>query len=86
MSKFSAQHYNAIAKDFRTAFDSSKACDTRKEEIIYRAALANLALRLAIRFKEDNERFNPHRFLDACSPDVDVYPISELWEDYLKND
>jgi hypothetical protein len=43
--------------------------------------LAALALNLAKRFKADNEWFVPSVFLNACSPNTDLYPLSELWED-----
>lgn len=44
-----------------------------------RATLATLALDLAGSFVEDNERFDPIKFLDACSPDPGKMPLSELW-------
>lgn len=47
-------------------------------------ALVKLALSLAKRLLEDNPAFDPLKFLDACSPDVDMYPLSELWEDYIQ--
>jgi hypothetical protein len=53
----------------------------RKARYYAVAALVNLALSFAKRFKEDNPKFDPLKFLDACSPDPDIYPISELWED-----
>jgi hypothetical protein len=46
-----------------------------------RNALIELAVRFAIRFDKDNERFDPHKFLDACSPDAEQYPLSLLWDD-----
>jgi hypothetical protein len=38
-----------------------------------------MALVLAKRFEKDNPLFDPIAFLDACSPDVERYPLSELW-------
>jgi hypothetical protein len=86
MPKFSAQHYNAIAKDIREEFSEHMAIPTggehtRSVDMSYRAALCNLAIRFAKRFQKDNERFDPLKFLDACSPNTDLYPLSELWED-----
>lgn len=95
MSKFSTQHYNAIAADVRaeltdaTAFysptfehlTSSVAKDRRYYAI---DSLVKLALRFAKRFKDDNENFDPLLFLDACSSDADLYPLSELWDEYTR--
>ena len=89
MSKFSKQHYNAIAKDIREEFASclseySNPTPYNKLSKLRRLyctdALVKLALRFARRFQEDNEYFDPLKFLDACSPDTDLYPLSELWE------
>jgi hypothetical protein len=85
MAKFSAVHYNAIAKEIRDVFPQGDGFETRSQRNNYmaqRAVLAALALNFAQRFNQDNPRFNPLKFLDACSPDVDVYPLSEFWEDY----
>lgn len=88
---FHRAHYNIIAAQLREHFPvDDKYQDgygmgltihdnlrgTRQ-----RAVITDLALSLAKRFKEDNELFDPLRFLDACSPNVDLYPLSELWED-----
>lgn len=42
--------------------------------------LVSFAIELAKHFKKDNENFDPVRFLDACSPDSERYPLSELWD------
>jgi hypothetical protein len=87
---FHRAHYNAIAKEIREPlkiemdfytpeFESMRK--ERKARYYAVAALVNLALSFAKRFKEDNPKFDPLKFLDACSPDPDIYPISELWED-----
>ena len=91
MSKFSAQHYNAISKEIRELFNTdwadaddmntSKDLIARNNARLQRGTLAALALNLAKRFNTDNERFDPHKFLDACSPNTDLYPLSELWEE-----
>jgi hypothetical protein len=44
-----------------------------------RFALIDLAMELARRFKLDNDEFVPEMFLDRCSPDPDLHPLSELW-------
>ena len=86
--RFSAVHHNTIAKEIREHFpiDDIASFDwssevKRKENMIARGVLGDLALSFAKRFKQDNNRFNPIKFLDACSPDTDLYPLSELWED-----
>jgi hypothetical protein len=95
MSVWSAQHYNAIAKEIRELFptydsstdgmyeseESSWHVQRKKENMARRGVLSALALSLAHRFKEDNERFDVMKFLTACSPDNDRFPITELWED-----
>ena len=43
-------------------------------------SLVNLAVSLAIRLKADSEDFDPVRFLNACSPNVEKFPFGELWE------
>lgn len=89
--KFTAMHYNAIAKEIREVFPTmwadsdpeptmSMARQQKHLAQVERATLTNFALNLAKRFKEDNPNFDPHRFLDACSPNTDLYPLSELWE------
>lgn len=81
MSKFSTQHYNAIAHDIREEFSNTLTDDflTKKERHTACGVLTTLAVRLAKRFEEDNERFDPVKFLNACSPDEALYPLGELW-------
>jgi hypothetical protein len=84
---FSQQHYNAIAKIFRENFPlDDHAFDPyykkqREKLLLQRGTVVNLALDFAEYFKKDNPSFDPIKFLDQCSPDVDIYPLSELWED-----
>jgi hypothetical protein len=91
--KFGPQHYNAIAKDIReeltTALDFykfgysdyvGKKNTTHGRNYYGVEALVKLALRFARRFEADNERFDPLKFLDQCSPNDELYPLSELWE------
>jgi hypothetical protein len=82
-SKFRAQHYNAIAKDIREQMAKHGVPHIVKSDyhVGARNALIEISLRLAMRFERDNERFNPLLFLDACSPDPEQYPLSELWDD-----
>lgn len=86
---WSQKHYNAIAKEIREAMPPyrSNEDETGRCEVRIRGTLVALALSFARRFKEDSDeasygyKFNPLKFLDACSPDPDVYPLSELWEE-----
>jgi len=85
---FHAAHYNIIAKELREQFPTYDpkgsdewARDTRRENMVRRGVIASIALGLTHRFKDDNDKFDPIRFLDACSPNTDLYPMSELWED-----
>lgn len=77
-NKWSAQHYNALAKEIRELFPTLN----NDIALAKRATLTTLALNLATRFVDDNERFDPLMFLDACSPNTDLFPLSELWENY----
>jgi hypothetical protein len=88
MPDFTQKHFNIIAKQFREAFpqDFASIHETthgweRDRIMTQRGTLVAFALQLAKRFKEDNPRFDPIKFLNACSPDVDAYPLSEFWED-----
>lgn len=47
---------------------------------VQRRVVEDIALDLAYALKEDNKAFDPIKFLDACSPDPEVYPLSELWD------
>lgn len=82
------QHFNAIAKEIRDVFPTrepenpNSMAGRRINELntIESAILTTLALNLAKRFNRDNPNFDPHKFLDACSPDTTLYSLSELWE------
>lgn len=89
---WSKQHYNALAKEIRQMYSEVNGdySDSPGEEMLAFAArhtLEEIALRLAKRFKKDSDEatagwgFDPIKFLDACSPNTDLYPLSELWED-----
>jgi len=83
---FTQQHYYAVAKRFRENFplDLMPAGDLyierRHDLIVARGAIVGLALEFARYFETDNPKFDPLKFLEFCSPDNDVYPLTELWE------
>lgn len=74
-----AQTYNFVAKRIREQFPTDKS--NRYVLKVMRGQLCDLALECAQGFLRDNPRFDPQKFLNACSPDTDRFPISELWED-----
>lgn len=76
MASFHKQHYNLVAKKLRTHFPTG---DNEHLQIVMRGLICELALDFARSFEEDNPNFDPIKFLDACSPDPDRYPMSELW-------
>ena len=76
--KYHAKFYNFVAKRIRTQFPMEPSCGRE------RTIITTLALEFAVKFAEDNVQFDPLQFLDQCSPDPSVFPLSELWEDYLK--
>jgi len=79
---FGAGHYNVIAKQFRQAYEPWMNSDEIHSLEAWKV-LTDLALSMAVRFQADNEKFDPIRFLNACSPDVEKYPLGQLWEQYL---
>jgi len=82
MPKFHELHYNFVAKRIRENFPLREGnTSVAKIGIIAaRGAITVLALDFAKSFKKDSDSFDPLRFLDRCSPDVDTYPLSELLE------
>jgi hypothetical protein len=80
---WSTKHYNAISKEIREQFPVE---GTLHDQQVHRGVLVSLALSLCKRFKQDSDEatagfdFDPIKFLDACSPNPDLYPLSELWE------
>lgn len=87
-SKWTQLHYNALAKEIREIFPVRQPINSSLEgqktdiaQMIERAILSVFAINLCKRFKEDNPDFDPIKWLDQCSPDTDLYPLSELWED-----
>ena len=82
--KFHPMYYNFIAKRIREQFDMGSNDETAVNKVMSmtnRAVLSDLALACAKRFKEDNPEFDAVKFLDQCSPDSEMYPMGELWED-----
>jgi hypothetical protein len=84
---FSQQHYNFLAKRFRENLgpyfnpsDYEERGENAQTMLSIRTAMVVLVIDLAKHFKEDNPRFDTLMFLDACSPDPEVYPFSELVE------
>lgn len=90
MSVWTQKHFNALAMEIRKRLEAALSFHNNwsnlrgyddKGRYYATEALVVLAINLAKRFEKDNPRFDPIRFLDACSPDTDLYPLSELWED-----
>lgn len=81
------KEWNFVAKRIRENFPIGRAEDNYSEHsrikvLTERAAVVSIALDFARNFKRENpDGFDPLVFLDQCSPDVDMYPLSELWED-----
>lgn len=68
-SKFSAQHYNAIAKVVR------ENGPTHFEDQFGEAAVDKIVVALAAYFQHDNPAFKPEQFFAACQPvQPDVSP------------
>lgn len=68
--KFSKMHYEFFATSIKSELYHT---DYNDGVVIY-------ALNLASQFKRDNDRFDPIKFLHACSPDPDSRDLAELWE------
>lgn len=81
-AKFHAMFYNFVAKRIREEFDMGWPGETGTQRLMSttnRAVLSDLAMSFAKKFAEDNPSFDPLKFLDQCSPDAELYPLSELW-------
>jgi len=77
---YAAPHvWNLVAKGIRQEY-ASYTYSNNKVVQQSRRTLEKLALAYAKRFTED-EGFDPPTWLDKCSPDPDLYPFSEMWED-----
>jgi hypothetical protein len=79
LPKYNQITYNLVAKVIREEFptDGGIFDDSQSQ----RHALCMVALNFADRFKKDNPEFEPYDWLDRCSPDTDLYPLSELWDE-----
>lgn len=79
---FHRAHYEIIAKLLRESLDVYLPVQEGQPQLnLHRSgALVDFAIDLAKRFQLDNESFDPIIFLDRCSPNPDLYPLSELWE------
>jgi hypothetical protein len=75
--KHHAAQYNLVAKKLRDNFPTYNTELAMAERTI----ISRLALDFAKSFQADNPNFDPYTFLDRCSPDADLYPLSELWEE-----
>jgi len=78
---FHRAHYNILAKQFREQLKPLFTDRFDPDLISQRGAIVDLAFSLARRLEQDNPLFDPVAFLNACSPDPDMYSLSELWED-----
>jgi hypothetical protein len=76
--KFHRLHYNFVAKRLRTHYPMG-ACTPPNN--IARRTIEGIALEFAQRFAADSPDFDAPRFLDQCSPDPEIFPLSELWEE-----
>jgi len=91
---FHKGHHEVIAKQFRTQLEpimeaqqfygnESDQADIASIQLnrarLQSGAIINLAIELAKRFTLDNEDFDPCVWLDRCSPDPELYALSELW-------
>jgi hypothetical protein len=61
--------------------------DVKRDKQIKRGILCDIALDFARIFRDDSPTdgdgwsFDPVRFLDACSSNTELYPLSELWDE-----
>lgn len=82
---FHRAHYSIMASQIRQRYPIAPFLDLKTGYAVdgkmARRIMEDLALSLAKRFKDDNPRFDPIRFLEACSPDNGKYPLAELWKE-----
>lgn len=78
MPLFHRGHYNILAAQFKKSVHTCLQPDGIKGSA---GVVADLAISLAHRLKEDNPNFDPIKFLESCSSDPENYPIQELWEE-----
>lgn len=77
---FHKAHYNILAAQIKKNYKTHASSNMTpyKEQ---NRAIEELAVSLAERLKLDNPQFDPIAFLDHCSPDPELYPFSELWDE-----
>jgi hypothetical protein len=95
---FGVGHYEVIAARFRHALepymqqkDALALMDGKVDNdtviaMSIRSALVVLAVDFAKRLQADNSDFDPVKFLDRCSANPEMYPLSELWDIAKEND
>jgi hypothetical protein len=74
---FHKGHYNILA----TTIKEEIKAHMNDESYEGRNALILYSFRLAKRLQKDNELFDAKKFVDACSPDAEQYPFSELYDE-----
>jgi hypothetical protein len=85
VDSYAAPHvWNLVAKILR---ESAPAVvigrnddESRRLYMTVMAQISDTALMFAKRFAED-DGFEPISWLDKCSPDPEMYPFSELWDE-----
>jgi hypothetical protein len=92
---FHKAHYEILANQFRRsleiAYEQNGKSELMADGTIRRhfpitSAVVDLAISVAKRLQLDNSEFDPVIFLNRCSPDVDLYPLGELWEGVNKEE
>lgn len=73
--------YNQIARVLRESYQTHASINMSPYKEMNRM-VEEIALDLASAFQEQDPFFNALEFLDQCSPDPELYPFSEMWEDY----
>lgn len=68
--------WNLVAKILREEFPVGRHVGEQSQRMV----VADIAVAFAKRFAED-EGFDPISWLDKCSPDPEMYPLSELWDE-----
>lgn len=82
VDSYAAPHvWNLTAKVIREHFPTTSGFDMN----LQRHVVAEIALAFAKRFAED-DGFDPISWLDKASPDIDLFPLSELWNEPDVND
>jgi predicted ATP-dependent Lon-type protease len=72
---FHQGHYNILAAQIKRNYPTINYTKHK------RRTMEEFAISLAKRLKEDNPNFDPIEFLTKCSPNSELYPIQELWNE-----